>query len=184
MKKTPKFCALALAAALLFLPMAAHALLVNLGRLSLQAPASFDVFTRDMRPDDPILALYGTSREAVAQELASQGLLMKAREIAGAYTLTLSVAPEAGPDFSALSDEELLSQAQAYSGLGSPDTSPLFRSRQAAFVLLRGGSSLHYLTRVGGSLYRLSLQADGGLNNAMADSLKTIAQSMDFGLGQ
>jgi len=37
---------------------------------------------------------------------------------------------------------------------------------------------------VGGSLYRLSLQADGGLNNAMADSLKTIAQSMDFGLGQ
>lgn len=169
----------ALALCLMTLPISGLATQVDLGRLSLEMPSALDVFTRSMRPDDPLLVIYDTSAEDVAQDLSDQGLLMRAREMAGAYTLTLSARSNEGPDFSTLSDEELLAQAQ-----GQLDASPLLRSRQAAFLLLRSGSTLTALTRVNGKLYRLSLKADAQLTSGMADTLTQIAQSMDFGRGQ
>ena len=167
---------------LLLLPAAGLAAQADLGRLALSVPEHLDLFTRRMQPDDPLLALYGTSAEQVARELSSKNLLMRAREISGAYTITLSEKSDAGPDFSALSDEELL--AQKLSGQGNLDSEPILRSGQAAFLVFRGRSTLSLVTRVAGTLYRLKLHAEGRISGGMADSHRQMARSMDFGRGQ
>ncbi len=178
-----KIVLLSVVLCLLALPLMGLAGQVDLGRLVMSVPASLDVFTRGMRPDDPLLAIYATTADQVAEDLSSQGLLMKAREISGAFTVTLSSRSQDGPDFSSLADDALLAQADELNS-GQLDTTPLLRSRQAAFLLLRGGSSLTALTRVNGSLYRLALKAEGQLTGSMADTLRQLAQSMDFGRGQ
>ncbi len=178
-----KKIALFLALCLIVLPISALAAQVELGRLSLRLPASLDVFTQNMPPDDPLPAIYGTTAGQVAQELASQGCLMRAREIAGAYAIALFAQPQSGADFSALSDEELMALSAALSS-EQPASSPVLRSRQAAFLIFRGGSSLTAFTRVDGTLYRLALTAGGRLTSGMADVLRKAAGSMDFGRGQ
>lgn len=168
--------------AVMILPLAAAASQVDLGKLSLAVPASCDVFTPGMRPDDPLLALYGTSAEQVARDLGSQGLLMMAREIAGAYTITLSFLPDAGPDYSGMAESELMNEAQLNAQSGALDS--VLYSRQAAFLVLRSGNALSLITRVNGAFYRLVLKAQGSLAGQMTDILEKIAQSMDFGRGQ
>lgn len=179
MKRMKKTSALLLALTLLALPALTLASQVDLGQLWLSLPASCDVFTRKMAPDDPVLALYGLSAQQVAQELSSHGLMMRAREISGAYTITLSAKADSGPDFSALSDQELLSLE-----LASEGEAIVMRSRQAGFLAFRGRSGMSLYSRVAGTLYRLTLRAEGRLTGSMENTIKQVAQSMDFGLGQ
>ena len=63
-------------AALLLLPATALATTVDLPEFGvvLHFPASLDVFTRSMDMDDPVPALYGTTPQAVREELAGAGL--------------------------------------------------------------------------------------------------------------
>lgn len=167
---------------LMALPPAGMASSVDLGPVWLSLPASCDVFTRNMAADDPILALYGLSAGQVAQELSSRELLLRAREISGAYTITLSAQGSQGPDFISLSDDELLSLRLP--DTAAPDASPVLRSRQAAFLTFSSYGSISLITRVSGTLYRLTLNAEGRVSGGMAESLRQTALSMDFGLGQ
>lgn len=178
MKRT--LCALCIA--IMLLPLTAAASQVDLGRLSLFMPASCDVFTANMRPDDPLLTLYGTSAADVAQDLGSRGLLMEAREIAGAYIISLSLAPHNGPDFWGMTDSALMEEAQRLAQRAAPAS--VLHAGQASFLMYQSGNTLSCVTRVNGALYRLSLQAEGGLREPMTGTLKKIAQSMDFGQGQ
>lgn len=184
MKRMKKRALLALVVCLLVLPLLGLAIQVDLGQLAMNLPAACDVFTRNMRPDDPVLTLYGKTSDQVAQELSGEGLLMKAREISGAYTMTLSSRSDGGPDFSSLGDEDLLALAGSYANGAQLDASPILRTRQAAFLLFRGGSRISLVTRVDGSLYRLMLKAEGRLSGSMAEVLNQAARSMDFGRGQ
>ncbi|MDD4080212.1 MAG: hypothetical protein PHP02_02205 [Eubacteriales bacterium] len=167
---------------LLLLPLLGQASQVDLGQLSLTMPTSCDVFTLNMRTDDPLLALYNTSAEAAARDLEAQGFLMKAREISGAYTITLSLQADGGPDYAGMPDDGLLDESGRFTAEGAPEK--VLRSRQAAFLVLRNGNTVTCVTRVGGALYRLTLQAAGSLTGQMVDTLIKTSQSMDFGQGQ
>lgn len=174
-----KICLVMMALCLMALPLIGLASSVDLGQVWLSLPASCDVFTQRMADDDPILALYGLSAQQVAQDLSEHNLIMRAREISGAYTITLSAKADSGADFSSLSDQDMMGLELANNGQAE-----VMRSRQAAFLVLRGRSSMNLYARVSGTLYRLTLRAEGSLTNSMADTARQVAQSMDFGLGQ
>ena len=173
---------LILALALFLLPLQAIALEIFLPELglSLSLPNSLDAFTRSMSPDDPLLKLRGQSAGQVRDELTARGLSLEALDIAGAYTIQLSVVPDRGPDYAELDDSQLGETAGAR-GMGQYE---ILRSPQAAFVILRNGSQASCLTRVGSQLFTLQLFAASGFSEGMLKTLRGIARSMDFGLQQ
>ncbi len=145
--------------------------------LSLSLPASLDVITRNMPPDDPVLRLYGMS----AGQLKSEGLYLKAFDITGEYTLTLSLS-QGGGDYSLLSESDILGIASSHNGMKAE----VFYTSQAAFLLYSNaeGTGLTCQTQAGGLFFRLTLIAPSGVKAGMSRTLKAIAQSADFGLGQ
>lgn len=173
---------LLVALVLLLQPLPALAGVVSLPEigLSLNLPNSLDVYTRDMSRDDPLLKLSGQTAEQAAAELAAQGLSLSAQDIAGAYSIQLSVSHSQGPDFAELDDSQLVEIAGAQSN-GQVE---ILRSPQAAFIILRSESEASSLTRVKGKLITLRLTASSGLREGMVKTLRGIAQSMDFGLRQ
>lgn len=150
--------------------------------LSLRLPLSLDVLTRNMAQDDPVLALYGKTAAQVRQELIDGGLYLKAREITGVYTLTLSISKASGADFNQLDATEL---EQIANKLGFAQHE-LISSGEATFLLLvdASGKSAICLTRVGGQQYSLKLSASSALTKAMTQTLRNAALSMNFSLGQ
>jgi hypothetical protein len=177
-----RFILLLAALMLLLQPLPALAAEVSLPELglSLSLPNSLDVFTRSMSPDDPLLKLKGQSAEQVRDELSARGISLDAQDIAGAYAIQLSAAPDHGPDFSELGEAQLGEIAEAY-GAGQFE---ILRARQAAFLLLKNGGEASCLTRVKGWIFTLRLTASSQLHEGMVKTIRSIAQSMDFGVGQ
>ncbi len=181
-RKTPRILpSLLLALALLFsarvLPAgAAEAQIPEYG-LFLSLPASLDVITRDTPPDDPVLRLYGLS----AGQLRSEGLYLKAFDVTGEYTLTLSLS-QSGGDYSLLSEADILRIASSQNGVKAE----VLYTSQAVFLLYANaeGTRLTCRTQAGGIDFQLTLSAPSGVRPGMSGTLKAIAGSADFGLGQ
>lgn len=160
------------------LPLAAFAraaYVPTLG-LSVSLPQTLDAFTRDMAADDPLLALYGTTAQDVASVLSARGLWMEARDIAGKFVITLETRSDSGPDYASIGDADLLAAA--------PSNAEILRTRQAAFILHEQGGGMVCVTRVGGTLFTLRLTPSGTLRNNMTNTLRSVAQGMDFFVGQ
>jgi len=185
-KSAPRMLPLLLLAALLAatpgLPAQAGAVTIGEFSLSLSLPDSLDVFTRAMRADDPVLSLYGMTAEQAKAQLAGEGLYLKAFDIAGAYALSLSLSPGAGEDLGLMEEAQLADLARASGGTSYE----VFQSRQATFLMFPDGAGrqLTCLARAGGLSFRLRLSASGSLTPGMAGTLRAIAKSADFGLGQ
>ena len=178
----PLFLLAAMLSAIPGLPAQAAGVSIGEFGVSLSLPDSLDVFTRTMRPDDPVLSLYGMTAEQAKAQLAGEGLYLKAFDIAGAYALTLSLASGAGEDLGLMEEAQLADLARASGGASYE----VFQSRQATFLMFPDGAGrqLTCLARAGGLSFRLRLSASGSLTPGMAGTLRAIAKSADFGLGQ
>ncbi len=177
------FSAVLLAAALLLMPVtpvSATEALIPEYSLSLSLPSSLDVITRNMPADDPVLPLYGLTVEGAREQLISERLFLKAYDIAGEYTVSLSLSTGGG-DYSLLSEAELLRLAN-----GNAGKAEVFYTSQAAFLLYpdAGGTALYCQTEANGLAFRLALFAASAVNDSMSSVLRFIAGSADFGLGQ
>ncbi len=145
--------------------------------LVLSLPASLDVITRNMPPDDPVIRLYGLS----AGQLKSEGLYLKAFDVTGEYTLALSLSRSEG-DYSLLDEADLMGIASSQGGVKAE----VFYSSQAVFLLYANaeGTRLTCRTQAGGIDFMMTLSAPSGVRSGMSGTLKAIAGSADFGLGQ
>ncbi len=171
--------AAAAAAALLLLlaaiPALAHtADIAELG-LSVSLPQTLDVFTRDMTASDPLPGLYGTTAGAVRDSLASRGLWLEARDIAGKYVLTLEARDDGGADYRDMGDGELQVVLPG---------AEIVRTRQAAFALYEHSGVLVGVTRAGGRLFTLRLTPSGRITDAKWSALRDVVRGMDFSFGQ
>lgn len=173
-----------LALAMLMAPLCALAGPVSIPRFGAQVvfPPTLDVLYRDMPEDDPVLALYGKSAEQVTRELKNQGLYALAYDIAGEYSISLSLTDEGGPGFDAMDEAALQEAARQYGG-GQYER---FSGRQGSFLLVydANGRGLGCLLRAGSLLFELRLQARAGLSPDMVSVVKGIAARADLGLGQ
>lgn len=148
---------------------------------SLRLPASMDVFTRDMPANDPVLALYGMSREEVNSDLMGQGLDLLAYDIAGDYEITLAFSYKEGDDFSTLDDGSLQALAQAHGG----SAYQLYSGSQASFLeTVSSRQQAFYLAQAGGLRLVLTLTAYEKITDSMLRTARSVMQSADFGLGQ
>ena len=149
--------------------------------LSLRLPLSLDVLTRDMARDDPVLLLYGITSAQARQQLIHEGVVLKAREITGAYTLTLSVRDAGDADFAGMDGETLAEAAEKMGAVGYE----VLSSRQTNFLLFfdNSGSRAACVTRLGGEEYTLELLCQGAAAS-YADVLRGVALSMNFTAGQ
>lgn len=179
-RKSRALPALLLAAALLIIwappARATEAWIPEYG-LSLSLPASLDVITRNLPADDPVLRLYGIN----AGQLTSEGLYLKAFDVTGEYTIALSLSQGSG-DYILMSEEEIIRIASKQNGVKAE----VFTTSQAVFLLYAdaGGARLTCQTQAGRLTFRLTLIAPDGVKAGMSRTLKAIAQSADFGLGQ
>lgn len=180
-RKTPRTILSLLLIALLFitraLPAGATEAQIPEYGLFLSLPASLDVITRNTPPDDPVLRLYGLSTD----QLRREGLYLKAYDVTGEYTLALSLS-QSGGDYNLLGEAELLGIASSQNGAKAE----VFYTSQAVFLLYANteGTRLTCQTQAGGIGFTLTLSAPSGLKPGMSGTLKAIAQSADFGLGQ
>jgi len=174
----------ALLALLLALPavaLAATAQVPEFG-LSVSFPASLDVFTRDMIPDDPLLALYGQDTARVREELAAAGLYARAFDIAGDFTLDLAVARQGG-QAPADMDEAALSALAGQLGGGGYEPFD-GASGRGLLVYTADGQGLVALLRARDVQLTLRLRATSPVNARMANLVRGIASGVDLGQGQ
>ncbi|HOQ63198.1 MAG TPA: hypothetical protein PKZ39_04430 [Clostridia bacterium] len=181
---TRKFFPALFMAALLLLPATALATTVDLPEFGvvLHFPASLDVFTRSMDMDDPVPALYGTTPQAVREELAGAGLYAKAYDVAGAFTITLALKYTDQPALDSLDTEGLRQAARALGG----EEYELVGTRQGSFLLVReqGGKAASALFQGGRLWMKLRLQAGSHVDSGMLSLLRGILRQAEFALGQ
>lgn len=150
--------------------------------VTLRFPASLDVFTRDMAPDDPVLTLYGQTAEQVSQTLRAAGLYADALDIAGEYTVSLAIQGGGGPDFSQM-DFDALARVAAEHGGGRHELVP---GSQGNFLMVYedSGKGLTCLYQAEGLYLSLRLFAGNGVEHEMETLLSDIARRAEFSLYQ
>ena len=182
MRKRLLHCLLALL--LLSAPLCVLAGPVSIPRFGAQVvfPPNLDVLQPGMAENDPVLALYGKTAEQVNRELAGQGLSALAYDIAGEYSISLSLSDRSGPGFDALDESALLEAASRYGG-GDYE---LFSTGQGSFLLVydANGRGMRCLLRADSLLFELRLKAKSGLSPDMVSGVKGIARRADLGLKQ
>lgn len=150
--------------------------------VSVTFPSSLDVFTRDMGENDPVLGLYGKTADQVARELRDAGLYALAQDIAGAFTLGLSLSPTSEPDLASLPREGLEQAAKALGG----SRFEVFSGRGATFLLVweDSGQVFSCFSQAGGLRFLLRLVSGKGISQGMVSLVKDIAQRADVPAGQ
>ncbi len=142
--------------------------------VALVFPSNVDVLTRGMDQNDPLLDLYGKTADEVSGELKSSGLYALAYDIAGNFTIKLSIKSKSALNYSEMSEQELKEIAGRFGG----SKYELYSANQADFLLIYGdsGRALIALASKGGAQVELRLAAKGQVNAGMVKTIKDIAR--------
>ena len=81
--------------------------------LSLSVPAEYDVFTRDMKKDDPLFAEYDISKDDLLEQFVSGDIYLNAVAPDGDEEIVVTMAENIISEFNGLGDTTLMTLASA-----------------------------------------------------------------------
>lgn len=158
--------------------------------LSLSVPAEYDVFTRDMKKDDPLLAEYDISKDDLLEQFVSGDIYLNAVAPDGDEEIVVTMAENIISEFNGLGDTALMTLASAlkdeYVNYGiSVSSYDIYHHSQLVFIRIyfnttdKSAYGLQYYTIYGNKAMNFTMRSyTGPISKSQENTIQSIVDSI------